>query len=202
MYNPFSDLIYTKHNSLSKEICSDIIDLFELQEQGKRPGLQGMGNVDRNIKYTTDYTITDGGPEWTDINTLLKKELGNNLEKYLTNFRSSIKNPNYVLYNTNYLSLELMQAQKYNKGVGKYIMHDDFRCDWDCRKFRQLTFIWYLNDVCEGGETEFFSNYHIKPDTGKLVLFPAHWTFPHSGKMPISNDKYIITGWLYSHEKI
>jgi hypothetical protein len=60
-----------------------------------------------------------------------------------------------------------------------------------------LTYIWYLNDVNEGGETIIWDNHKIKPTTGKLLLFPATWTYPHSGLMPISNDKYIITGWIY-----
>jgi hypothetical protein len=62
---------------------------------------------------------------------------------------------------------------------------------------RKLAFTTYLNDIEEGGETEFWSSYKIKPEVGKLVLFPAHWTFPHCAKTPISNDKYIVTGWLW-----
>ena len=52
----------------------------------------------------------------------------------------------------------------------------------------------------EGGETQFWDNYKVKPQKGKLVLFPASWTYPHSGLMPISHDKYIITGWIYSYD--
>ena len=61
-----------------------------------------------------------------------------------------------------------------------------------------LTFLFYLNTLEEGGHTEFWGNYKIKPETGKLLLFPASWTFPHCGKTPISDNKYIITGWIYS----
>ena len=64
---------------------------------------------------------------------------------------------------------------------------------------RHLTFLWYLNDVEEGGETEFWGQYGIKPEAGKLILFPASWTFPHKANVPISSDKYIITGWLWQH---
>ena len=63
-----------------------------------------------------------------------------------------------------------------------------------------FTYLWYLNTVIEGGETVFWDSYKIKPEAGKIVLFPACWTFPHTGKMPISNDKYIITGWIYVNE--
>jgi hypothetical protein len=66
------------------------------------------------------------------------------------------------------------------------------------KKNRIITYLWYLNDVEEGGETDFPDiNIKVKPETGKLVLFPATWDFPHCGKMPISSNKYIVTGWLY-----
>ena len=62
---------------------------------------------------------------------------------------------------------------------------------------RIVTFLFYLNDVEEGGET-FFYNGKVKPEAGKLILFPATWTYNHKGNMPISNDKYIVTGWFYN----
>jgi hypothetical protein len=40
----------------------------------------------------------------------------------------------------------------------------------------------------------------VKPEAGKLLFFPATWTYPHRGMMPISNDKYIITGWIYLND--
>ena len=197
MYNSSSDLIYVNNASLSKEICLDIINLFE-SEDDKYPG-ETMAGVNINVKDTTDFVITRGGSCWDEINTLLSDELQRNVTTYITNFKTSIDNLIYVPFNLSILSADSMQAQKYKKGVGKYIMHHDFRCAWNQSKLRQLTFIWYLNDVTEGGETEFWSKHKIKPETGKLLIFPAHWTFPHAGKMPLSNDKYIITGWLYEH---
>jgi hypothetical protein len=88
--------------------------------------------------------------------------------------------------------------QKYNKCKGRYVYHNDFTNEPEKNRYRVITFIWYLNDVTDGGETEFFGGkINIKPEKGKLVLFPASWAFPHRGKMPISNDKYIITNWFY-----
>jgi hypothetical protein len=56
-----------------------------------------------------------------------------------------------------------------------------------------------LNDVIEGGETDFFAgDIKIRPKKGTLIFFPSSWTYPHSGKMPMSSNKYIITGWLYN----
>jgi hypothetical protein len=95
------------------------------------------------------------------------------------------------------LNLNTLMIQQYKSNKGRYIYHNDFAVDTKLSRYRVLTYIWYLNDVNEGGETIIWDNHKIKPTTGKLLLFPATWTYPHSGLMPISNDKYIITGWVY-----
>jgi Rps23 Pro-64 3,4-dihydroxylase Tpa1-like proline 4-hydroxylase len=190
------DLVYTNKNSISRELCNDMINLFE-HEDNRYDGVVASG-LNKNIKDTTDFMITNGGPRWEKINKLLSNELNNNVTEYVKKY-NNIVHPNYYLFSTGYLTSASMQLQKYEKNVGKYIYHDDSRCDFTDRKIRKLTFLWYLNDVEEGGETEFWSKYSIKPEAGKLVLFPACWTFPHTGKVPISNDKYIITGWLWQH---
>ena len=61
---------------------------------------------------------------------------------------------------------------------------------------RMLVWTIYLNDVLEGGETEFL--YHSerhKAEEGKIVIFPANYMCAHRGNPPLSNTKYILTGW-------
>ena len=190
------DLVYINKHSLSQELCNDMINLFE-HEDRLYPGVTSSG-LNTDIKDTTDFMITNGGTRWNKINKLLSKELNNNVIQYIKKC-SNMVHSNYQIFGTDYLSSETMQLQKYEKNVGKYVYHQDGLCDFTKRKIRKLTFLWYLNNVEEGGETEFWSKYSIKPEAGKLVLFPADWTFPHTGKVPISNDKYIITGWLWQH---
>jgi hypothetical protein len=87
------------------------------------------------------------------------------------------------------------QMQKYEKNKGKFVYHHDSSYDLKLKEARVLVYMWYLNDVAVGGETE-ITDYIIKPSAGKLVMFPSLWTYPHCGNMPISDDKYIITGWI------
>ena len=55
----------------------------------------------------------------------------------------------------------------------------------------------YLNDVEEGGETEFlYQPKRIKAEKGKIVIFPADFMHTHRGNPPISNEKYVLTGWF------
>ena len=63
---------------------------------------------------------------------------------------------------------------------------------------RILTFMYYLNDIEEGGETEFVyqDRLKIKPTTGTLLIWPAGFTHTHRGLPPLDGDKYISTSWL------
>ena len=57
--------------------------------------------------------------------------------------------------------------------------------------------MYYLNNVNEGGETEFYhQKLKVKPTIGSLVIFPTFFTHLHKGNVPISNDKYILNFWL------
>ena len=62
---------------------------------------------------------------------------------------------------------------------------------------RVLAWTIYLNDVEEGGETEFlYQSERVKPVKGRTFLFPAGFMHTHRGNPPISNEKYILTGWF------
>ncbi len=57
--------------------------------------------------------------------------------------------------------------------------------------------MFYLNDVAEGGETEFFHQQRsLKPRAGTMVIAPAGFTHTHRGCVPRSGDKYILTSWI------
>jgi prolyl 4-hydroxylase len=62
---------------------------------------------------------------------------------------------------------------------------------------RYLVFLWYLNDVEQGGETEFCDlDIKVTPRTGRLLMFPPYWMYQHAGRPPISGDKYILSTYL------
>lgn len=62
---------------------------------------------------------------------------------------------------------------------------------------RVLLYMFYLNDVAEGGETEFYYQARrIQPCRGSLVIAPAGFTHTHRGAVPRSGDKYIATSWV------
>ena len=61
---------------------------------------------------------------------------------------------------------------------------------------RVLSWMVYLNDVEDGGETEFlYQGVKQKAKKGVLLIWPASFTHTHRGNPPYSNEKYIVTGW-------
>lgn len=62
---------------------------------------------------------------------------------------------------------------------------------------RELTWMIYLNDIDQGGETEFlYQKRRIKPQKGTVVIFPAGMCHVHKGNLVLGDrTKYIVTGW-------
>lgn len=108
---------------------------------------------------------------------------------------------------------EEVQIVRYTEG-GKFDAHFDPCISQDiniCNNMnrnagqRRSTLLVYLNDVSEGGETEFVNlNYKIKPQVGKGMLF---WSTDnqdnllqnskHRGNPVIQGEKWIATIWSH-----
>ena len=57
----------------------------------------------------------------------------------------------------------------------------------------------YLNTLQphEGGCTEFVNGRKVRPEIGKMLMFPRSWTYPHSGERVEAPFKYILTVCIY-----
>jgi len=97
-----------------------------------------------------------------------------------------LKNIKSVIFN--------IKIQKTNPSEGYHIWH--FESSGKELQNRTTSFILYLNDVNEGGETEFlYQKLRVKPLKNRLVLWPAAYTHIHRGNPPLDESKYILTGW-------
>jgi hypothetical protein len=182
--NPF---IWVCDNVLSSDFCQHVIRRFDSDSRscvGKT-----SGGYLPDIKSSTDLNISRL-EDWQQEDTVFF----DTLYKYFPEYKKHIDQilPNIRIFNSTDIQDEGYQIQKTVPGGG-YVWHHDGRVKNNYA--RSLTYIWYLNDVPEGGETEFHDGTLIKPVQGRMLIFPATWTFMHRGKTPASN-KYIVTGWL------
>ena len=147
------------------------------------------------MKVTFDLVISNNHA-WIEEDQFFCEKVGKLTNDYIHYIRETIPDVD-ITNGIVQLNDSGYHIQKYEPNKGFYTWHNDFRFDAD-RGQRFLTFIWYLNTVDEGGETEFTNGVKIKPEKGKVVMFPATWTYTHRGCIPYSNEKYILTGWIYN----
>lgn len=91
---------------------------------------------------------------------------------------------------------ETFNILKYEKGQGYHSTHTDY-FPHGPTNLRHLTGICFMSDVSEGGELVFpQQDLEIKPERGKLVIFPSGWTHAHH-TMPVLSDevRYVFQLW-------
>jgi hypothetical protein len=180
-----NSFIFEFSNSISSEDCLDIINRFEDSEEDHYQGRVGQTfeeNLD--IKKSTDMVVS-GKENWKDVDDLLFTSLAKALsgvKKQFDFFTGPFKDIGYAVQRTK---------------PGEFF---HWHIDSGSHQFsdRQMVAIWYLNDVIgPGGETEFLhQNVKIKPEAGKLILFPPFWTHEHRGVTLKKDIKYIATTWI------
>ena len=96
-------------------------------------------------------------------------------------------------YEFSYTSLKI---QKTSPGGGYHIWHIETALGKDYSQ-RALAYAIYLNDIKEGGETEFLhQSVRVSPKKGRIVIWPAGFPYVHRGNPPLKEDKYILTSWM------
>jgi prolyl 4-hydroxylase len=180
-----SELVRVYDHALPQSLCERVIGLFE----------QDRERQFRRQRQNTwiEYTVTRSPlSEWRDVERALMRNMIEHLKDYAQLPAAqplALKAPR---------AFEQIMLKKYEPGRPA---PDGFpeHCDaYDvATSVRQLGFLWYLNDVADGGETDFpVLGKRIEPRTGRLVLLPPAWMFVHAGRPPVSEPKYIATSYL------
>lgn len=219
-----NDFIEVYDNALSADFCNDFLQTFEASPH-KQQGRTG-GGVDTTKKVSQDLYLNqhpDYQQQLAVIQDVTRKHALEYFKKYrfaliapigfalkhpqtgeavnLTheNFDEVAGGQEEMLMRTLY-RMGSIQAQKYPQGQGNYNY-------WHCEVYpekgkfealhRTLLFMFYLNDVEEGGSTDFYyQNRSIQPRQGRMVIAPGYFTHTHRGTTPVSGDKYILTSWI------
>lgn len=187
---PFTQ-IYTYNNFLTSDDCYKLV---ELAEESLRPS---------TISTPDDKTVT------SQHRTSSTADLYSHRSPYL----NYVDNKICSFMSLNPFIGEAMQVQKY--AIGEYYKeHSDYffpltkeyetYTEWMGQ--RTWTFMIYLNDVAEGGETYFkHLKLRVKPKQGMAIFWnnlykngiPNPKT-AHEACPPVSGSKYVITKWFRS----
>ncbi len=174
-------------NVFDASLCNEIISRFD-SSSSTSPGTVSNGVINLNAKNTTDLKLE--GEEWGDINNLLTNPFSEALNQY------GITYPE-VKPMINWKSEFLIM--KYDQGSGYFNWHTDTDNKHYSEANKVLSIIIYLNDVADGGFTEFRDQeVRVNPVAGRVVIFPSYWTHMHRSTMPESGPKYIINCFMCS----
>ncbi|MCF2845922.1 2OG-Fe(II) oxygenase [Pseudoalteromonas sp. ACER1] len=219
-----TDFIRVYENALSKEFCDNFITVFEQSphlKQGTTSGGVDLAKKDSRDLYLNNHS------EYAEQLKHIQQTTAGYVFKYLEehifmmigafglkvyhpqtgkpvdltqdNFEE-VGKPQLPLLVQQIFRMGPIQAQKYDINKGGYpYWHSEVypQADHNEALHRVLLFMFYLNDVEEGGETEFYYQQRkISPKQGSMVVAPGYFTHTHRGNKPISNDKYILTSWV------
>ncbi len=178
--------IKTYPKIFSKEECTGLIEWFEVLDESKQlvqTKLKGHREFD-------EVNLNDFREQSLKVQLDVYKRFDDILEKY----KQDVKVHKKALPEKS--AWEEIRIKRYRSGVGNFLDHVDVGDYISARRF--LVFFVYLNDVKEGGETEFPTlDLQVSPKCGTILVFPATWTFLHRGNVPISNDKYILGSYKH-----
>jgi Rps23 Pro-64 3,4-dihydroxylase Tpa1-like proline 4-hydroxylase len=196
-------LIHEIKNVIPSNICKEIINRFEKSDE-KSEG-QTTAGIDLELKKTTDLNISIDNKLWIKINRYVSEKMMDQVIKYIKHLSSNVYkfSDNVKFFNAfgeyfgGDLSMTGLQIQKYEPG-DYFKPHIDSGGITDTRL---LALILYLNTVDEnqGGETWFYNDQEIRPEEGKLLIFPCTWTYLHEGKQIKEGYKYIITCFIHTN---
>jgi prolyl 4-hydroxylase len=172
-----ADYIKVYDGALEPAICDAMVARFELDTANQE-------QVD--YKQIRRFAVLDVSQSagWRDMHDLLFQGLVAAVERYVADCAIQWIPPNQ--------GIEDFRIKRYRPGTGEeFKPHVDIS-NADLAR-RMIVAFWYLNDVAEGGETEFVSlGLAVKPKKGRLLMFPPTFLYPHAGRPPRSNSKYIV----------
>ena len=185
------NFIGTYDNYILPQECDRVVKLYEDQNKFNNT-VNRIGSESASILDKQDQQFFAGS---SNLNIWWEE-----LEPMMLNFDMALQ---HYLKNTgakeafdNKLHYTSLKIQKTLPTEGYHVWHIEHQKGFN-NEPRALVFSVYLNDVEEGGETEFlhFSK-RVKPKKGRIAIWPAAFPYLHRGNPPLSGKKYILTSWM------
>ena len=185
-------------NFISQDICESIVKRFE-NDNRKIEGsfTYPVGNqmvTRKKNNFELEPIKLEG---WEDVSALLIHYTGKAYEEYVNHLKNTFAgygDPNYHVYEQELARKRILCTGFPIQRLGKEDIYD-WHHDGDIFKPSFIQIIFYLNTLQEnqGGCTEFTDGTKVRPEVGKVLMYPCSWTFPHKGGEVLDGYKYICT---------
>ena len=185
-----TDFIEVYDNALPDEWCDRYIDFYETNDEFRygRDTLYGQA-FRQTLVEDNALDMLSNFRELSLYATMrpFMESFWPCYEKYVEKYS--------ILKNMGKQDVYELKIQKTEPSQGYHVWHTEKM--QRNQQQRVAVIMCYLNDVKEGGETEFlYQHKRIEPKKGRILIWPASFTHTHRGNPPISGNKYIITGWI------
>lgn len=171
-------------------LCDDLIQFFENQTEMQTKG-KTAGGLNLEAKNSTDLSIRP-----RDLQKPGFEPVREYLDALFACHRDYLEQWPFLKSMLTQAELGSFNLQRYEPG-GHFLKPHSERTTVGT-SHRVLAWMTYLNDVSDGGTTEFLhQELAVQPEKGKTLIWPAEWTHAHVGNVVNSGTKYIITGWLH-----
>jgi hypothetical protein len=192
-----SSAIMVAENAISDDVCDLFVNNLALHSSKLFSPGPVLGGVIPSVKNSMDFSWSEetllAENIQSDVLISCESEIARNVWAVIQSYRESFR----WLWEWPGLCDTGFRIQHYARGNGFYREHVDGSPGETSTQERVLGAIVYLNSVEVGGET-FFREHdiYVSAKRGSVALFPATWTHPHQGMIPISNDKWIISTFI------
>ena len=192
-----TNFIHHDKNALTLEECKSLIDFYENNEEHYTTGSVNLDLVDNEDRK---------GMEWKKNIIYISKDEMHPQSRYFSNLNRSLNvHANQYIKKYSFLNRVKIWSLSSNFKIKKYLPNEALsftHCensgyvDGEMER-RLIAWMFYLNDVTDGGETEFpTQGKKFASRAGDVLIWPAYWTHPHHGLPSPSQIKYIVSGWF------
>ena len=172
-------------NVIDEKSCKGLIEKFEISQDK----YETINEKDEEDRISFKQLLLVQSEEWKTVHDEMVKLFQAYIEQYKKECNISTKMwPEKYGYET--IRMKRYLANDYDR----FDYHVDVKDYATARRF--LAFFIYLNDVEEGGETEFLFG-RVQPKMGRLIMFPPMWPWFHAGRKPVSGTKYFIHSYCH-----
>ena len=180
---------------IDADSCNLLIGKFESAEEDQYEVIR-QAERDKAIAFTQINLANSA--DWTSVQNGMLEVFQDYIMHYINDCNIQPKQwPQTYGY-------EAIRIKRYlDNDYDRFDSHVDVMNSETSKRF--LAFFVYLNDVDEGGETEFVQltkpgthiPLKIKAQQGRLLMFPPQWMYYHAGLKPVSNSKYLIHSYCH-----
>ena len=178
------DKFVKTYDHFSEDVCKSLIGIYEASHRKER---------------VENYRM----PQFTQVNLNEEEKFGKFVQLCCYKVVEVVKEykkelPEYTEWFPSKILFEQLRVKKYEPGTeDQFDTHVDIQDHQSAKRY--LAFLVYLNDDFTGGTTTFpFHELTITPKTGRVLVFPPTWQYPHRG-LPVTDGepKYIMSTYLH-----